>query len=42
MEARFGAIPAWAENKIADYSSEQVENLAVRVLSAESLEELLD
>jgi hypothetical protein len=42
IEARFGAIPAWAENKIADYSSEQVENLAVRVLSAESLEELLD
>jgi hypothetical protein len=42
MEARFGAIPAWAENKIADYSSEQGENLAVRVLSAESLEELLD
>jgi len=42
MEARFGPIPDWAENKIAGYSSEQVESLAVRVSSAESLEELLD
>ncbi len=41
MEARFGPIPDWAENKVAGYSIEQLEAMAVRILSAESLEELL-
>jgi hypothetical protein len=41
METRFGPIPDWAEKQIARYSVEQAESLAVRVLSAESLEDLL-
>jgi hypothetical protein len=41
MEARFGPIPDWAEKHIADRSPEELEALAVRVLNAESLEQLL-
>ncbi len=41
IEARFGPIPDWAESRIAGCSLEQIESLGVRVLSVESLQELL-
>jgi predicted transposase YdaD len=38
---RFGAFPEWAHAKLANLSAAALEDLAVRVLKAESLEELL-
>jgi hypothetical protein len=41
IEKRFASLPAWAEQRLAGASTEQLEGLATRVLDAASLEELL-
>jgi len=41
IEKRFGALPAWAEEKLASRSTSEIEDLGVRVLDAQSLEDLL-
>jgi hypothetical protein len=41
VEKRFGAIPRWAEERLRSCSAEELEALCVRVLDAQSLEELL-
>ena len=41
IERRFGAIPAWAGEKLANRSTAELEELSMRVLDALSLEELL-
>ena len=41
IEKRFGAIPGWAEERLAARSPAELEDLSVRVLDAESMEDLL-
>ena len=41
IEKRFGAIPGWAEERLASRSTSELEDLIVRVLDAQSLEDLL-
>jgi hypothetical protein len=41
VEKRFGAIPDWAEERLASLSAAELEELCVRVLDAESIEDLL-
>ena len=41
IEARFGPLPAWVEDRLGKRSAGEIEDLAVRFLKAESLEELL-
>jgi hypothetical protein len=41
IEKRFGAIPGWAEERLASLSAAELEELSVRVLDAESIEDLL-
>jgi hypothetical protein len=41
IEKRFGSLPAWADERLAGASTEQLEGLATRVLDVPSLEELL-
>jgi len=41
IERRFGAIPAWAEERLAARSAADLEELIVRVLDAPTLEDLL-
>ena len=41
IEKRFGAIPAWAEERLTGRSAADLEELSVRVLDAESIEDLL-
>ncbi len=41
IEKRFGAIPGWAEERLADRSASDLEELSVRVLDAQSLEDLM-
>ena len=41
IERRFGAIPIWAAEKLAHRSTAELEELSMRVLDAQSLEELL-
>ena len=41
IEKRFGSIPPWAEEQLARLSASELENLSVRVLDANTLEELL-
>jgi hypothetical protein len=41
IEKRFGAIPSWAEERLAGRSPADLEDLSVRVLDAPSLEDLL-
>ena len=41
LEKRFGAMPAWAEDRLASLTVSQLEELSVAVLEAPSLEELL-
>ena len=41
IEKRFGAIPSWAEDRLADRSAADLEELSVRVLDAQSIEDLL-
>jgi hypothetical protein len=42
IEARFGPIPEWAEKQIGNRSVEEIEVLGVRLLNAQSLEDLLN
>ncbi len=42
IEQRFGALPAWAEEQLNGSSQTETEDLALRILDAHSLEELLD
>jgi hypothetical protein len=41
IEKRFGAMPGWAEERLASQSPAELEELSVRVLDAQSLEDLL-
>ena len=41
VEKRFGAIPTWAEERLTGRSAADLEELSVRVLDAESIEDLL-
>jgi hypothetical protein len=41
IEKRFGAIPSWAEHRLAGRSTHELEELSVRVLDATSMEDLL-
>jgi len=41
IEKRFGAIPTWAEERLTGRSAADLEELSVRVLDAESIEDLL-
>lgn len=41
IEVRFGPIPAWAETQLGNCNAGEVEEIAVRLLNAASLEELL-
>jgi hypothetical protein len=40
MERRFGPIPDWAETRLATLSSEEVDDISMRILDAQSLEQL--
>ena len=41
IEKRFGALPGWAEERLAGRTASELEDLSVRVLDAQSLEDLL-
>jgi predicted transposase YdaD len=41
IEERFGAITAWADQRLSSYSAAELETLGVRLLHANTLEELL-
>jgi hypothetical protein len=41
LEKRFGPIPAWAEERLGGRSAEDLEALSIRLLEAQSLEDLL-
>lgn len=41
IEKRFGALPGWAEQRLTELSASQLEDLSVRVLDVNTLEELL-
>jgi hypothetical protein len=41
IEKRFGALPGWAEERLTDRTTAELEELSIRVLDAQSLEELL-
>ncbi len=41
IEKRFGAIPEWADERLNNRPTEDLEELSVRLLDAETLEELL-
>jgi Domain of unknown function (DUF4351) len=40
IEARFGSIPSWAEERLAHLSTTQLEDLGFRLLDVNTLEEL--
>lgn len=42
IEKRFGAIPGWAEERLADRCTTELEELSTRVLDAESIEDPLN
>lgn len=41
IEKRFGSVPSWVENRLTSMSPAQLEDLSVRILDANSIEELL-
>lgn len=41
LERRFGPLPAWAADKLANRSVAELEDLGAQALDARSLEELL-
>jgi len=41
IEKRFGAIPSWAEERLTGRSAADLEELSVRALDAQSIEDLL-
>lgn len=40
IERRFGSLPSWAESRLAALSSTELDDISVRILDAQSLEEL--
>ena len=40
LEVRFGILPGWVEQKLANRSVAELEKISVRVLNARSIEEL--
>ena len=41
LQKRFGPVPAWVEERLGDRSAEDLEALSLRLLEAQSLEDLL-
>jgi hypothetical protein len=41
LEKKFGPIPAWAEERLSKATVPEIEDLAVRLLDAVTLDELL-
>lgn len=41
IESKFGALPSWAEQRLAQSSSETLEEIGLRVFQAATLEDLL-
>jgi hypothetical protein len=41
IEKRFGALPSWAEERLTGRSAAELEELSVRVLDTQSIEDLL-
>jgi len=41
IEKRFGAIPKWAEERLAAQSAAELEELSVRIFDVPSIEDLL-
>ncbi len=41
IEKRFGALPSWAEERLTGRSAAEIEELSVRVLDTQSMEDLL-
>jgi len=41
IEKRFGALPAWADERLGALTTTELEELSLRVLDARSLEDLL-
>jgi len=41
IQKRFGAIPAWAEQRLSGMSAAEIEDLGVRLFDASTLEEFL-
>ena len=42
IEKRFGPMPGWAEERLTSRSAAELEDLSVRVLDAQSIEDLLE
>jgi len=42
MEKRFGAIPAWADERLTKLSTPEIEDLSLRLLDAKSINEFFD
>ncbi|MDM8544062.1 DUF4351 domain-containing protein [Desulfococcaceae bacterium HSG9] len=40
LKARFGAIPKWAEEKLSDAATEELENWGVQLISAKKIEDV--
>jgi hypothetical protein len=41
IKKRFGAIPNWTEERLASRSTTELEDLSVRILDAQNIEDLL-
>ncbi len=41
IEKRFGSVPDWAADQLANLSASELEDLSLRVLDAQSIEDLL-
>jgi hypothetical protein len=41
MEQRFGTVPAWAREKLQDMHPYEIVNVALKLLAATSVEEML-
>lgn len=41
IERKFGALPAWAEQRLAQYSGDALQDIGLRMLDAATLEDLL-
>ena len=42
IETRFGVLPAWADERLASRSTAELEEIPVRLMKAESLDDLLN
>jgi hypothetical protein len=41
IEKRFGPLPSWAEQRLAQLPVAEIETIALRIFDAKSLEEML-